>query len=823
MKVIKKISLLVVSIIPLKFIKVKLRYFILLSCLVTLHAKSQTINNGLIVYFPFNGNANDESGNGNNGNVNGATLISDRHGNANNAYSFDGVNDYIQIPYYRNLLPNNDAKTYSFWFKFKPTTSSELFIQNGNADYSNGEFRISINSSGLIRTHLHSYWGYGGGSKADYMASNVPDFNANIYHFLSIIVNNKIVKYYVDGVLVASRNWTLSYKPYDSNYKIEIGRYYNSYAGGYSGYFNGQLDDLRIYNRELNESEIISLYNLKESNDLIVEKSNTNDNPPIYLNSSETIRTKNQLSTSDKINEIETDLSIPFNKEWSEVKIQEFNGTEKELIKLVKNKNVDAIFMYAHALINGSNQSIAKDMNKGFVLLKEQADKGVDEAEYWMFRYYYSGNSLWYVYKKDVDLYLNQLISKGVDIAILDKATLVLNGILGFEKNNLEGKELLKKNENSSDKARIELAKIYLQGEFLFLENKTDVANAFSILNNLGKNDIIESWRNKFKYFGNFRYAKTKQPTLLPDINTNINYKNELEVKTLINQLKQNSTYLGDQLVNQFVYELLDNLDVITIKIDEGYEKDEYDYAIKENTVESLNNYIKKFPKNTTEVVSIKIMLAEKDSKYFLSCKNNTTLSDLKICFKEYQKLFPNGKYKDEIIGLIKLTEKLEEEEKQEAEKKKQAEIAYQKEQERLAKLQNEKEQAYQKEQERLAQQKAEQESINKEKNRIDKIKNSEIGDMICYTSDWNHYEEGSHIWIFTAKEEVNVDYVMTVKFYVENKVNDRLFLRVADVSSSNSNYSSTPKFKGIELYETTTIWLLNNDYTIDNGWKFCN
>ncbi|NCO54636.1 MAG: hypothetical protein COS14_10790 [Bacteroidetes bacterium CG02_land_8_20_14_3_00_31_25] len=49
----------------------------------------------LVAYYPFNGNANDESGNGNNGTVNGAILSADRFGVANNAYSFDGVNDFF--------------------------------------------------------------------------------------------------------------------------------------------------------------------------------------------------------------------------------------------------------------------------------------------------------------------------------------------------------------------------------------------------------------------------------------------------------------------------------------------------------------------------------------------------------------------------------------------------------------------------------------------------------------------------------------------------------------------------------------------------------
>ena len=51
------------------------------------------IDSGLVAHYPFNGNANDESGNGNDGTVNGATLTTDRFGNANKAYSFDGVSN----------------------------------------------------------------------------------------------------------------------------------------------------------------------------------------------------------------------------------------------------------------------------------------------------------------------------------------------------------------------------------------------------------------------------------------------------------------------------------------------------------------------------------------------------------------------------------------------------------------------------------------------------------------------------------------------------------------------------------------------------------
>jgi hypothetical protein len=55
------------------------------------------LNDGLVAHYPFNGNANDESGNGNHGMVNGATLTEDRFGNIDSAFHFDG-RSYIVVP-----------------------------------------------------------------------------------------------------------------------------------------------------------------------------------------------------------------------------------------------------------------------------------------------------------------------------------------------------------------------------------------------------------------------------------------------------------------------------------------------------------------------------------------------------------------------------------------------------------------------------------------------------------------------------------------------------------------------------------------------------
>ena len=76
------------------------------------------LNSGLVAYYPFNGNADDESGNGNNGTVNGATLATDRNGNADSAYSFDGNDDSVEVTDLREI--DITAFTASLWINATP-------------------------------------------------------------------------------------------------------------------------------------------------------------------------------------------------------------------------------------------------------------------------------------------------------------------------------------------------------------------------------------------------------------------------------------------------------------------------------------------------------------------------------------------------------------------------------------------------------------------------------------------------------------------------------------------------------------------------------
>ena len=114
--------------------------------------------NGLVGWWPFNGNANDESGNGNHGTVNGATLAADRFGNAGKAYSFDGISSFIQFPC--NITTN--TTTASVWFKsnsngFQSIIDNDIAPLYGNniiLNYANSGNKIDLLfHDGVFRTN----------------------------------------------------------------------------------------------------------------------------------------------------------------------------------------------------------------------------------------------------------------------------------------------------------------------------------------------------------------------------------------------------------------------------------------------------------------------------------------------------------------------------------------------------------------------------------------------------------------------------------------------------------------------------------------------
>jgi hypothetical protein len=205
------------------------------------------LSDGLVAYYPFNGNANDESGNGNNGTVNGATLIVDRFGNANKAYSFDG-NDIIRISNNDSLNFGTSDFSMSLWIK----PNSEYCQIIGK----------DVFPGGLLGYYLSI--GAAGTRKLRFATRNVSDNTLdspnplpNEWTYIVAVRKSNILKLYINGTLDSSLSES-STTNVSSNADFKIGRF-DEWIGVQSSFY-GNIDDIRIYNRALSETEIQQLY-----------------------------------------------------------------------------------------------------------------------------------------------------------------------------------------------------------------------------------------------------------------------------------------------------------------------------------------------------------------------------------------------------------------------------------------------------------------------------------------------------------------------------------------------------------------------------------
>ena len=108
------------------------------------------VSDGLVAYFPFNGNAKDESGNKNDGTVNGAVLRTDRHGASNKAYQFDGLDDYINIPNHASLEVPTGGLTISAWIYKKGEGAGSTVLAKGNGAANNYDYTLHADTDNRI-------------------------------------------------------------------------------------------------------------------------------------------------------------------------------------------------------------------------------------------------------------------------------------------------------------------------------------------------------------------------------------------------------------------------------------------------------------------------------------------------------------------------------------------------------------------------------------------------------------------------------------------------------------------------------------------------
>ena len=197
----------------------------------------------LLAYFPFNGNAEDESGNGNHGSVVGATLTEDRFGNDSNTYSFNGIDNYIAYPTLWSSSPT--ALTMAAWFNKVPTQVEGKILYHGV----NGEFQMSvIDTTAFAAVHLPSNWYF-----------SYANISPSTWHFLvGVWEKGASLLLYLDGKMIDSVD-------VPDEFLLDVGSGYIPSIGSYTqtggAYFEGMIDDIRVYDRALTINEIDSLFN----------------------------------------------------------------------------------------------------------------------------------------------------------------------------------------------------------------------------------------------------------------------------------------------------------------------------------------------------------------------------------------------------------------------------------------------------------------------------------------------------------------------------------------------------------------------------------
>jgi hypothetical protein len=218
----------------------------------TCNAVSGSLTNGLVAYYPFCGNANDDSGNGNNGVVNGATLSTDRFGNTNSAYFFDGLNDEISANV--NITQNI---TVSCWIKSQFTSNDFPTFFNFYSSTSNYPWVFYAQAS--YNTNIGSRYVTLNNSSSPIFSDNVSNvLSLNNWQFVTIVVDSNMNKHklYLNGVLINENIFQGLHQFAD---KIMFGS--QGQSAGQLTNFYGFLDDIGIWNRALTPSEITSLYN----------------------------------------------------------------------------------------------------------------------------------------------------------------------------------------------------------------------------------------------------------------------------------------------------------------------------------------------------------------------------------------------------------------------------------------------------------------------------------------------------------------------------------------------------------------------------------
>ena len=239
-----------------------------------------SLTQGLVGYWPFCGNALDESGNNNHGTVNGATLTTDRFGNQGSAYGFDGVSNFIQL---QNSSSIDSLVDFSVgaWVKANSTTPQFQMIvsKDTSGDPPKGDWDLYLNNDKFKFAIVKNTVAYEAPSNFSIVNNN--------WNYISMVRNgaNGKVTIFVNGKI------DTVFFGYSGLQKNKQKMIFGKQGSSNLHFLNGSLDDIAIWNRALSQNEIAQLYNqgicqtsITVTDTLLIHTGITSYNPMAYGN-----------------------------------------------------------------------------------------------------------------------------------------------------------------------------------------------------------------------------------------------------------------------------------------------------------------------------------------------------------------------------------------------------------------------------------------------------------------------------------------------------------------------------------------------------------
>jgi hypothetical protein len=219
------------------------------------------LQSGLVLYYTFDGNLTDASGNGNNGTSDNEQYINDRWGHSQSAYLFDSDDNFITVANSASINPAHQV-TIAFWLRVDDIVSNymDVLVKGGPVwgEFANREYGI------YVKQHTSPYYYLELKSAGDSAGQHELNSDARqpgewVYFTAVIDRIHHSMQFYSNGALVDSTDD--SYSSFNVNsYPLMIG--WSQESLPQHSPLNGAMDNLRIYNRALTPAEIQALYSL---------------------------------------------------------------------------------------------------------------------------------------------------------------------------------------------------------------------------------------------------------------------------------------------------------------------------------------------------------------------------------------------------------------------------------------------------------------------------------------------------------------------------------------------------------------------------------